>query len=99
MSEADFGSHIPIDDLGLYKYVVGRMIEQESRFLELRIFGIYGKYEDYSIRFISNIICKALFDLPLTMNQDRYFDYIYVNDIIPCSSISWSRTRPLGHTT
>jgi len=27
------------------------------------------------------MICKAIFDLPLTMHQNRRFDYLYVNDL------------------
>lgn len=40
------------------------------------------KYEDYAIRFISNAICKTLFDLPITIKQNRNFDYLYVNDLM-----------------
>ncbi|MPM49434.1 GDP-L-colitose synthase [bioreactor metagenome] len=81
MKESDFGTHIPVDELGLYKYMVGKFAEIESSIVDLRIFGIYGKYEDYSIRFISNMICKALHGIPLTIKQDRYFDYIFVEDL------------------
>jgi len=51
--------------------------------IELRIFGIFGKYEDYAIRFISNAICKTLYDLPITIKQNRKFDYIYIDDLMP----------------
>ena len=51
--------------------------------VDLRIFGIFGKYEDYAIRFISNVICKTLFDLPITIKQNRKFDYLYINDLMP----------------
>ncbi|MDE6307867.1 MAG: NAD(P)-dependent oxidoreductase, partial [Bacteroidales bacterium] len=37
----------------------------------------------YAIRFISNAICKTLFDLPVTLRQDRAFSYIYVKDLAP----------------
>lgn len=83
MAEEYFGTHIPVDDHGLTKYVCGKVIEQSDNIIDLRVFGIFGKYEDYSIRFISNMICKALFDLPLTMNQNRKFDYLYVDDLMP----------------
>lgn len=83
MKETDFGNSIPADELGLYKFMVGSFAENVSWITDLRIFGIFGKYEDYSIRFISNMICKALFDLPLTMKQDRYFDYLFIDDLIP----------------
>ena len=51
--------------------------------IDLRLFGVFGKYEDYAIRFISNLMCKALYDLPLTMKQDRLFDYLFAPDLIP----------------
>ena len=49
--------------------------------MDLRIFGIFGRYEDYAIRFISNAICKTIFDLPITLKQNRKFDYLYVDDL------------------
>jgi GDP-L-fucose synthase len=48
----------------------------------MRLFGVYGPYEDYTIRFISNMICKALHGLPMTIKQDRNFDYVYIQDIM-----------------
>ncbi len=83
MLETYFDEHVPIDEHGLSKYVIEKYIERTNNIYDLRIFGIYGRYEDYSIRFISNMICKALFDLPLTINQDRSFDYLWVDDLVP----------------
>jgi len=83
MKEEYFGIHIPVDDHGLTKYVCGKIIDNSKNIIDLRIFGIFGRYEDYAIRFISNMICKALLDLPLSMNQNRKFDYLYINDLMP----------------
>jgi len=83
MKEEYFGTSIPTDDHGFTKYVCEKQIEKSSNIIDLRIFGIFGKYEDASIRFISNLICKAIFDLPLTMNQNRKFDYLCINDLMP----------------
>ena len=80
--EDDLGLRVPVDEHGLAKYIIARHIEQLDNVLELRIFGIFGKYEDYSIRFISNAICKALFDLPITLRQDRKFNYLYIDDLV-----------------
>jgi len=82
MKEVSFDSHVPVDEGGLSKYIIAKHIEKAEQITELRVFGVFGKYEDYAIRFISNMICKALFDLPLTMKQDRKFDYIYIDDLI-----------------
>jgi len=83
MKEEYFDSNVPADEAGFSKYIVAKYIEKSKNILELRIFGIFGKYEDYSIRFISNMICKAICDLPLTMNQNKMFDYIYIDDLMP----------------
>lgn len=83
MSEDYYDAHVPVDEHGLSKYVLEKYIQASENIYDLRIFGIYGKYEDYTIRFISNMICKAMFDLPLTMNQNRMFDYLWVDDLMP----------------
>jgi GDP-L-fucose synthase len=83
MKEEYFSKNIPIDQHGFCKYVCGKYIENTDKIVDLRVFGIFGKYEDYAIRFISNMICKSLFDLPLTMKQNRRFDYLFAEDLMP----------------
>lgn len=80
--EDELGRRVPVDEHGLAKYIIARHIEQLDNAVELRIFGTFGKYEDYSIRFISNAICKMLFDLPVTLRQDRKFDYLFIDDLV-----------------
>ena len=48
----------------------------------MRVFGIFGKYEDYRRRFISNNICRLLAGLDISINTNSHFDYIYVNDFM-----------------
>lgn len=83
MKEEYFDTHVPSDEGGLSKYIIAKYIEKVDYMAELRVFGIFGKYEDYAIRFISNAICKALFGLPITIKQNRRFDYIYIDDLMP----------------
>lgn len=83
MEENFAGKHIPVDDHGFCKYLINKQIENLNNFVDLRIFGIFGKYEDYAIRFISNAICKTLFNLPITIKQNRKFDYLYIDDLMP----------------
>lgn len=71
----------------LCKYIMGKKMEGLDNFVDLDIFGIFGKYEDYEIRFISNAICKALFDLPITLRQNRRFSYLYIDDLMPILEI------------
>lgn len=81
MKEEYFGRHVPSDIYGFSKYVIAKDIQaRERNIFNLRVFGIFGKYEDYNRRFISNNICRALCGLDLSVNKNMYFDYLYVND-------------------
>ncbi len=82
MKEEYFDTSIPADEHGFSKYIIAKYIERTDNILELRVFGIFGKYEDYAIRFISNAICKTLHDLPITIKQNRKFDYINIDDLV-----------------
>lgn len=81
--EEFFDQYVPEDEHGFSKYVCSKYIELADNAIELRLFGVFGKYEDYSIRFISNAICKTLFDMPITIRQNRNFDYLFIDDLIP----------------
>lgn len=83
VTENDIYKNMGADDHSFTKYVVHKQIDNLPNFYDLNIFGIFGKYEDYSIRFISNAICKSLFNLPITLRQNRRFSYLYVNDLPP----------------
>ena len=81
MKEDRFGMHIPTDVYGFAKYVIAKDIESNPRnIFNLRVFGIYGKYEDTRRRFITNNICKALCGFNLSINKNMYFDYLYIDD-------------------
>lgn len=83
MKEEYFGKHIPSDIYGFSKYVIAKDIEsRHSNIYNLRAFGIYGKYENYKRRFISNNICRVLCNLSLSINKNMYFDYLYINDFL-----------------
>lgn len=84
-SEANLYKKIGKDDHSFCRYIVGKRIDslfyEGKNFVDLNIFGIFGKYEDWEIRFPSNAICKTLYDLPITIRQDRKFSYLDVNDL------------------
>ncbi len=83
VTEDQIGLRMGTDDHSFCKYVVHERIEALPNVIDLNIFGIFGKYEDWEIRFISNAICKTLFGLPITMRQNRRFSYLYVKDLMP----------------
>jgi len=80
--EEDFGKTIPLDDYGLFKYICSKCIEKEKNIIVLRIFGLFGKYEDIHHRFISNAILRNLNGLPIIIRQNVFFDYVYIDDFI-----------------
>ena len=83
VEENDLFKTIPADEHGFCKYVEHKLIEKLDSFIDLNIFGIFGKYEDWEIRFISNAICKTIFYLPITIRQNRRFSYLFINDLMP----------------
>ena len=82
MEETYYGTSIPKDEHGYNKYIFGKLLPHLNNVYDFRIFGVFGKYEDYAIRFISNAICKSIFDLPITLHQNKKFDYLYINDLM-----------------
>lgn len=81
VTEDDIKKHyIPIDQYGLMKYTVNQMVEQSKNIYNLRLFGIFGKYEYWKTKYISNLCCKSIVGLPLTMRKNCYFDYLWVED-------------------
>jgi UDP-glucose 4-epimerase len=82
VKEEDFGKTIPKDDYGFYKYICSKYIEKQDNIVSLRIFGMFGKYEDYRYRFISNAICQNLSGIPITINQNVFFDYVFIDDFV-----------------
>jgi len=80
--EEDASKAFPLDDYGFYKSVCSRFVEKSENMINLRIFGCYGELEDYRYKFITNSIVKNLLKLPITINQNVFFDYIYIDDLI-----------------
>jgi len=80
--EEDYLKEQPYDEYGLYKSITSRYIEKSEKIVQLRIFGAYGEYENYRFKFISNAIVKNLLKLPITINRNVYFDYIYIDDLV-----------------
>lgn len=80
--EDDYRKILPLDEYGFYKAITSHYIEKSDNIVQLRIFGAYGEYENYRYKFISNAIVKNLLHLPITINKNVYFDYIYSDDLV-----------------
>lgn len=81
MCEEDFDRHVPADDYGFSKYCCAKAIAGMDRVYEMRLFGVFGPYEDWRVRFISNACCRAIWDMPIVVRQNVYFDYLDVEDL------------------
>jgi len=81
MGEDYFDQYVPSDDYGFSKYVCAKSIRPEGNIYELRLFGVFGPYEDWQVRFISNACCRAVWDLPVVIRQNVLFDYLDVADL------------------
>lgn len=85
--EDDYNIEQPYDEYGLYKSITSRYIEKCDDIVQLRVFGAFGKYENYRYKFISNTIVKNLLHMPIVINKNVYFDYIYIDDLV--QMIDW----------
>ena len=80
-------NRIPETDYGLYKYVINKCIKASRNIYNLRVFGLFGKYENWKTTFISGGCCKAIKNLPITIRQNVFFDYLYIDDF--CKIMEW----------
>lgn len=96
VTENDFDARIPDDAVGLSKYVCAQHALASERVYDLRLFGVFGPYEAWDVRFISNACCRVLHGLPIVIRQDVRFDYLHVNDLIALTG--WFlHHEPEGH--
>lgn len=92
-----FDTRVPADPYGFSKYICAKYIERSDRIVDLRLFGVFGPYEDYTVRFISNACCRALKDLPIMLRQDIVFDYLYIKDLVELTK--WFIENDAHHKT
>ena len=82
VTEDEIGKSIPVSEYGLAKYTMNKIARSSENIYNLRLFGVFGKYELWNVKFLSNICCKAIFDLPITIRKDCNFNYLYIDDLV-----------------
>ena len=82
VKETDFGKYIPEDYYGFSKYSISKYIQKSNNIYCLRLFGVFGLFEDYRYKFISNSILKNKIQMPITIVQNVYFDWLYIEDLM-----------------
>lgn len=103
MSEDYFDSLIPPlngDPYHFSKHTISRLHQTSSvpNIYNFRVFGLYGPFEDYNRRLISNNIYRCLSGLPMEFQRDIAFDYLYVDDLARAIIEFIKRDSPLYKT-
>ena len=90
----------PVDIYTLSKYTISKLlsISNTKNIYNLRVFGIYGPYEDFQRRLISNNLVRHLNNLPLQYNRNVAFDYLYINDFLSALERFLSLEKPKYNT-
>lgn len=84
--EEYLGHSLPRDEYGLSKLIMSRLAESQTNVFEMILFGVFGPGEDWRVRFISNACCRALAGMPITVNKNVRFDYLWIEDL--CALVS-----------
>jgi UDP-glucose 4-epimerase len=93
MDENYFDKHVPSDQYGYSKYLMTKYALMTDNIFNLRIFGLFGQYDDWRYRFIPNNCARAAFDLPLKINQNNRFDFMFIDDLV--NVVEWAiNNRP-----
>jgi len=82
MTEEYIVNCMPSDQYGFSKRIMNEVAQNSNNIYNLRIFGLFGKFDDWRYRFISNVCCKAVLEVPININRNVKFDYTYIQDLI-----------------
>jgi len=98
MAESYLGEFVPEDDHSYAKFIISNFIDKakDANLVTLRLFGIYGPFEDYKSKFISNCIAKVLTGLNIEIYKNVYYDYVYIDDF--CEIVNQFILKPWQHT-
>jgi GDP-L-fucose synthase len=71
----------PTDYYGLSKNIIARFSDFEDNIYNLRIFNVFAHNEEKNRMIASNVL-KYINNQSITIHQDRYMDFIYMNDFL-----------------
>jgi len=80
IKEESYGEELPKDNYGLSRFIMNELAEKHSNIVNLRLFGCHG-FSDRPHKLIPSVISQA--HETVYMNQDCWFDFLYVKDIAP----------------
>ncbi len=82
MKEDYFDTYVPTDQYGFSKYIMTKHTLSNNNIYNLRLFGMFGKHDDWKTRVIANVCYLAVTNLPIIIDQNKNYDFLYVNDLI-----------------
>lgn len=71
----------PADPYGLSKNIIHRIIQNEPKFNNIRIFAVFDENE-LDTRFIKANIKKYIDKEPLIIHQNKFMDFFYMDDLV-----------------
>ncbi len=74
-------NRVPNDSYGLSKNIISRLFYNYENVYNLRIFNVFAKNE-HDRRMIKGSIKKYIDNKPIVINQDKYMDFFYIDDLI-----------------
>jgi GDP-L-fucose synthase len=97
VSESYFDTRVPSDPYGFSKYICAKYAETTNNISVLRLFGVFGKYEAWDVRFISNACARVVKGLPIVIRRNVKFDYLYASEL--GDLLTWFLEHELRHKT
>lgn len=82
MSEDYFERHVPADQYGFSKYLMTQHALTAKNIYNLRLFAVFGKYDDWRVRIVSHLCRCAALNQPLSIRQNKRYDFVYIDDLI-----------------
>lgn len=82
IKEEDFGKHVPVDEYGFSKYLINKYIldNENNKIVNLRLFGLVGKYNTEKKRLLPSIYSQAP-NLIVILEEEQTMDLLYAGDI------------------
>ena len=96
MKEFYFGIHIPIYQYGFSKYIMNQFARSNPNIYNLRLFGVFGKYDDWKTRIISNICYHTLSNIPIRIIRNQTIDFLYIDDLVSITKHFIDNDPPLS---
>lgn len=81
MDEAYFDAHVPGDQYGFSKYVMTKHALASANVVNLRLFGVFGRHEDWRVRVTSDICHKVVTGAPIVIRRNRRYDFLWMDDL------------------